>query len=900
MWFWPDSQARIIKKFQQRVPNINSCLKEFDAFDVARIRERTLALKERLAKGETLDDILEEAFALVKAAAHKTIGLRHYDVQLVGGMVLHTGKIAEMKTGEGKTLVATLPAYLNALAGKGVHIVTVNDYLARRDAVWMGQVFWALGLSVGCLTHEQTYVYHEEETQLYEKLDQEHDAQGGVKVMKEYLKPVTRKEAYAADITYGTNNEFGFDYLRDNLVLSAQEACQRGHHFAVIDEVDSILIDEARTPLIISMQDEESTKLYGQFARIMPRLVESKHYKIDEKLRAVTLTEEGIMEVERILGVENIYDTTIFGSSGIRYLHHLEQALKAQALFKRDKDYIVKNGEIIIVDEFTGRMMPGRRYSEGLHQAIEAKEGVTVQRESRTLASITFQNYFRMYEKLSGMTGTAMTSAEEFSKVYKLDVLQIPSNKPNIRQDLPDAVYKNEKGKYEAVVREIKERHERGQPVLVGTVSIAKNEHLSALLKRDGIRHELLNAKNHEREAEIIAQAGKLGAVTVATNMAGRGVDIILGGNPADEEEAKKIRELGGLAVVGTQRHEARRIDNQLRGRSGRQGDPGTSQFFIGMDDDLMRIFGSDRIKNMMDTFGIADDQPIESGMVSKAIETAQKKIEGHHFDSRKHVLEYDEVMNKHREVVYGMRKEIIAEESARGKVMEIAQEHIEAVVRAHTEDEYAEHWNTEEILENMKAMLALPQDAEQALGALKEEEIDPRDKREKVISYFVAILEQAYEEKTKELSEGEFNRAARLVMLRNIDTLWMDHLENMEHMQDSVRLRAYGQHDPLIEYKNEGHRMFKEMLAAINYNIATTIFKISAKQMPHVHAQSAPQIILGIPGQEAAASPVSPAASVAPIGRNDPCPCGAINPETGQVYKYKRCGLINAPYHKG
>ncbi len=889
MWFWPDSQARIIKKYQQHVPRINSFLEEFDGFDSARIRQRTLALKERLANGETLDDVLEEAFALVKVASRKTIGLSHYDVQLVGGMVLHAGKIAEMKTGEGKTLVATLPTYLNALAGRGVHIVTVNDYLAKRDAVWMGQIYDALGLSVGCIVHDTAYLYDSDFEGENSKLDEERDALGSFKVVKEYLKPVTRKEAYAADITYGTNNEFGFDFLRDNLVSKAEDAVQRGHFLAVIDEVDSILIDEARTPLIISMQDEESTKLYGQFARIMPRLAESKHYKIDEKLRAVTLTEEGIMEVERILGVENIYDTTIFGSSGIRYLHHLEQALKAQALFKRDKDYIVKNGEIIIVDEFTGRMMPGRRYSEGLHQAIEAKEGVTVQRESRTLASITFQNYFRMYEKLSGMTGTAMTSAEEFSKVYKLDVIQVPSNKPNIRLDLPDAVYKNEKGKYEAVVREIKGRHEKGQPVLVGTVSIAKNEHLSALLKREGIRHELLNAKNHEREAEIIAQAGKLGAVTVATNMAGRGVDIILGGNPADEEEAEKIRKLGGLAVVGTQRHEARRIDNQLRGRAGRQGDPGSSQFFIGMDDDLMRIFGSDRIKNMMDTFGIADDQPIESGMVSKAIETAQKKIEGHHFDSRKHVLEYDEVMNKHREVVYGMRREIIAQESARDKIMDIAQKHVEAVVRAHTQDEYSQHWNVEELLENMGAMLALPEDAKQALGALGEEEIDPRDKREKIIAYFIALLGQAYDEKVKELSEGEFNQAARLIMLRNIDTLWMDHLENMEHMQDSVRLRAYGQQDPLIEYKNEGHRMFKEMLVAINYNIATTIFKISAKQMPHDHAHSAPQIILGTPGQEAASPSASSITSVASIGRNDPCPCGATKPD-GTRKKYKHC----------
>ena len=864
MWLW-DSHGRIIKKLERTVSDINRLEPLFESIALTELPARTEELKKKLADGASLDDILPEAFALVREAAKRTLGLRHYDVQLMGGIALHEGKIAEMKTGEGKTLVSTLSAYLNALTGKGVHVVTVNDYLAKRDVVWMGQVHHALGLTVGCITHEQAFVY--DPTYNNSQKDEERDAIGSFKIVHEFLKPVPRPEAYRADITYGTNNEFGFDYLRDNLITRPEEYVQRKHYYAVVDEVDSILIDEARTPLIISAPDEDSGKLYQTFAQIMPGLVADTHYNVDEKLRAVALTEEGISKVEKVLGIDNIYDTTIFGGSGIRYVHHLEQALRAQTLFSRDKDYIVKDGEVIIVDEFTGRIMPGRRYSEGLHQAIEAKEGVHVRKESRTLASITFQNYFRMYEKLSGMTGTAATSAEEFHKVYELDVVSIPSNKPNVRNDLEDAIYKTSKGRYQAVVQEIAERHKEGQPILVGTVSIEKNEYLSALLTREGIPHELLNAKNHEREAEIIAQAGKFGAVTVATNMAGRGVDIILGGNPPSPEETRRVVEAGGLYVIGTERHEARRIDNQLRGRAGRQGDPGTSKFFISMEDDLTRIFGSDKIKRMMDTLGVPEDQPIQNSIISRAIESAQGKIEGFHFDSRKHVLEYDEVMNKHREVVYKMRREIVDTEEVKGKILEIVNKQFSDVVAAHAQDEFAQNWNVKEIGEDVNVIVPLSAKEEADITAIQNEELGPEDKRRKLLEYLHKLAETTYEQKEKELSSEVMRQVEKMVLLRNIDTLWMDHLENMEYLQDSVRLRAYGQQDPLIEYKNEGHRMFKEMLAAIDRSVATTIFKV------------------GVPRQQQEARPVmiSSAPHADKAGRNDPCPCGSGK-------KYKKC----------
>jgi len=650
-----DQNEKHLKKLQPLVERINSLEKNFEKFSDEKLKEKTLEFRERLAKGETLDDLLPEAFALVREAAKRTLKQRHFDVQLLGGIVLHQGKVAEMKTGEGKTLAATLPLYLNALEGKGCHLVTVNDYLARRDTVWMGQIYHFLGLSVGCLNHEQSFLYDPEYKKPQEEKEKMRDELGGFYVVEDFLKPCSRKEAYLADITYGTNNEFGFDYLRDNMVYDLSQQAQRGFNYVIIDEVDSILIDEARTPLIISAPDTESSKWYEEFAKIIPKLDSKTDYRVDEKRKVATLTEEGINKIEKILGMKDIYE-----EKGVRYLHHLEQALRAEALFRRDRDYIVKNGQVIIIDEFTGRLMPGRRWSGGLHQAIEAKEKVKVQPESLTLASVTFQNYFRLYKKLAGMTGTAATSAEEFDKVYKLEVAVIPTNKPMLRVNLPDRVYKTEAGKFRAVIEEIKTRHEIGQPILVGTRSVEKNEYLGKFLDREGIPHQILNAKHHQKEGEIIAQAGKLGQVTIATNMAGRGVDIILGGNPPDPVENQKVKEFGGLYVIGTERHEARRIDNQLRGRTGRQGDSGASQFFVSLEDDLMRIFGGERIKSLMDTLKIPEDTPIEVNLVSRAIEEAQSKIEGLNFDLRKYLLDYDDVMNIHRETIYRKRKEIL------------------------------------------------------------------------------------------------------------------------------------------------------------------------------------------------------------------------------------------------
>ncbi len=898
-----DAHTRALKKLEQIAHIIEELESTFEHFSLEELKMRTEVLIKRIDGGESLDAILPEAFALVRAAAKKTLGLRHYAVQLMGGMVLHEGKIAEMRTGEGKTLVATLAAYLNALEKKGVHVVTVNDYLAQRDAVWMGQVYDTLGLSIGCIVHDAAYLYNPSHTQEIQNSkfknqndhkdlpqgdhkdlpqgdnakfkinetdkDAERDALGSFKVFHEYLMPCSRREAYAADITYGTNNEFGFDYLRDNLAARAQDEVQRGHHFAIVDEVDSILIDEARTPLIISMADEESTELYRQFARVIPRLEENKDYNVDEKLRAVALTEDGIAKVEGILGVENIYDTTVFGGSGVRYVHHLEQALRAAALFRRDKDYIVKDNEVLIVDEFTGRLMPGRRYSEGLHQAIEAKEGVAVQRESRTLASVSFQNYFRLYKKLSGMTGTAMTSAEEFHKVYALDVIRIPTHKPMARNDFDDVIYKTSRGKYKAVAEEVAARHKAGQPVLIGTASIEKNEYLSVLLSREGIPHQMLNAKNHEKEAEIIAQAGREGAVTVATNMAGRGVDIILGGNPPSPESAEKVRARGGLFVIGTERHEARRIDNQLRGRAGRQGDTGSSQFFISLEDDLARVFGSDKIKKVMDTLGLPEDQPIQNSFISKAIESAQKKIEGFHFDARKHLLDYDEVMNRHREVVYGLRRSALHGGDTKEKIMDSVKKYVKSAVAAHTAGDDWREWNKKEIGEDMRVVLTLSQSADEDIFAICKEERDPKETREKLEAYFIDFAEDAYEKKENEFTAAALRSAEKMIILRTIDMLWMDHLESMEHLRDSVRLRAYGQQDPLIEYKNEGHRMFKELLAALDHNIAITILKIGPPRPTSERV-------------EAGARQVS-IASAQKVGRNDPCPCGSGK-------KYKKC----------
>src|SRR3989339_450196 len=665
-----DPNAKAVKEIMPLVEKINSLEVEMEKLSLDQLKNKTIEFKERLAKGETLNDLLPEAFAVVRETSKRVTGMRHFDVQLIGGITLHRGQISEMRTGEGKTLVATLPVYLNALAGKGVHLVTVNDYLAKRDAVWMGQIYDALGLSVGIIQNMLvSYKYSSapklqsiengnsatiEDKSEGSTVDKERDAKGMYKVETDYLETCTRREAYQCDITYGTNNEFGFDYLRDNMVPSLEEMSQRAPYFAIVDEVDSILVDEARTPLIISAPAEEAQDIYYKFADLTARLIEKDDYNVDEKMRASTLTEGGLAKMEQWLGIENIY-----AEGGMSTVHHLESALRARALFKRDRDYVVENGEVIIVDEFTGRKMIGRRYNEGLHQAIEAKEGAKIQRESQTMATVTFQNYFRMYEKLAGMTGTAVTEAEEFGKIYNLEVVVIPTNKGNCRAAHPDRIYRTEESKYKAIALVCKENQAQGQPVLIGTISVEKNEALSLFLEREGVKHEILNAKNHEREGEIIAQAGRAGAVTLATNMAGRGVDIILGGNPPDKEESEKVRNAGGLFVIGTERHESRRIDNQLRGRAARQGDSGETQFYLSTQDDLMRIFAGDRIRSVMETLRVPDDMPIEQKSITRIIESAQKKVEGFHFDSRKHLLEYDDVLNRHREVVYGKRRQI-------------------------------------------------------------------------------------------------------------------------------------------------------------------------------------------------------------------------------------------------
>jgi len=862
--FLGDPNEKELSKLGPVVEKINQLESKFESFSLDDLKAKTQEFKARLKNGSALDDLLPEAFALVREASKRTLGQRHFDSQLVGGIVLHQGKITEMKTGEGKTLSATLAIYLNALEGKGAHVVTVNDYLAKRDANWMGPIYNLLGLSCSSIEHEKSFLYEPK------KIDKDE-----ITVEAENLKEVSRQEAYAADITYGTNNEFGFDYLRDNMAPDLQQMVQRDLHYVIVDEVDSILIDEARTPLIISAPDAESTKMYDQFSLIVPQLKENTDYNIDEKMRAATLTEEGILKVEKILGLGNIYQ-----EGGIRYVHHLEQALRAQVLFKRDRDYVVKNNEVIIVDDFTGRLMPGRRYSGGLHQALEAKEKVHVQQESRTLATITFQNYFRMYKKLAGMTGTAVTSAEEFHKVYNIDAVVIPTNKPMIRQDLADSIYKTEAGKFKAVIEEIKTRHQKAQPVLVGTISIEKNELLSAMLKKEGIEHELLNAKNHEREAQIIAQAGRKGAVTVATNMAGRGVDIILGGRQQQEKndqdwqkEHDDVVASGGLHIIGTERHEARRIDNQLRGRAGRQGDPGSSQFFASLEDDLMRIFGGDKIKGMMDRFQVPDDQPIAHGIVSKAIESAQAKIEGFNFDLRKHVLEYDDVMNKQREIIYKRRKEVLNSENNKDQILKMIEEEIKKIVKFHTQEQHAEQWNFKEISEVSKALFNLE---------ISEDKLKEFQNPQAIEDFIIVRAKEVYQQKEKEIDAANdqinMRQVEKFVILRTLDTFWMDHLDNMEHLRDSVRLRAYGQKDPLIEYKNEGFRMFNRLLEAIQSNVVGMIYKVSLSVQP------AAQDISVIASSDKVGTKQSRGIQAGKkLGRNDPCPCGSGK-------KYKRC----------
>ena len=829
-----DSNERELSKLRPAVQTINDLEPEFEKLTDEQLRAKTIEFKARLEAGHTLDDLLPEAFAAVREGAKRTLGQRHFDVQLMGGMVLHQGKIAEMKTGEGKTLVATAPAYLNALTGKGVHVVTVNDYLAHRDSTWMGQIYEKLSLTVGVIQHS--------------------------------MENAERRAAYNCDITYGTNNEFGFDYLRDNMVRDLSEKVQRDLHYAIVDEVDNILIDEARTPLIISGQAEESTDKYTLFARLVPRLRKEEDYTIDEKLRSITLTEEGIAKMERWLGLQNLYDPSHYDLT-----RYMEQAMKAEFLFKLDRDYVVKDGEVIIVDEFTGRLMFGRRYSEGLHQAIEAKEGVKIQRETKTLATITFQNYFRLYDKLAGMTGTASTEAEEFHKIYKLDVVIIPTHRPMIRKDMPDLIYKSEAAKYNAVVKEIEELHTAKRPVLVGTTSIEKSEMLSDLLMRRGIPHQVLNAKQHEKEAGIIAQAGQPGGVTIATNMAGRGVDIILGGNPGLPEDAELVKDLGGLHILGTERHEARRIDNQLRGRAGRQGDPGSSRFYLSLEDDLMRRFGGGNIAGIMERLGLEEDIPLEHSLVSKSIENAQTKVESHNFDIRKHVVDYDDVMNKQREVIYGERTKILSTENLRPVIMEVVEKQIASLVDGHLVGDHSDDWDIESLLNGVKAMLPVPSD----LTAARIAQLS----RDEVKSGLLDLAEQFYDQREKELGEELTRGAERWLMLAVIDNLWEQHLTSIDDMREGIGLRAYGQRDPLVEYKSEAFNMFQTLLDAIQQDVAYRVFHL----LSQVRVMEAPKPVQNVVTNREEDSGPQPMKAKAKVGRNDPCPCGSGK-------KYKKC----------
>jgi preprotein translocase subunit SecA len=934
---------RDVKRMRPVVAEIAALEPGFQALSDEALRARTTELRQRLADGAEVDDLLPEAFAAVREAARRTVRMRHFDVQMMGGMVLHSGKIAEMATGEGKTLVATLPAYLNALPGKGTHVVTVNDYLARRDAQWMGPIYHALGLTVGVIQHEMQYRYDPD----YASPD----------IRLAALRPVTRKEAYAADITYGTNNEFGFDYLRDNMQFSLDDIVQREHHYAIVDEVDSILIDEARTPLIISGRDrsaESRAPLYEKVNRIIPRLkraatiVEGKlseieetaegDYIVDEKSRTVSLTDQGVAYCERLLGIENLSDP-----AHIEVAHHIHQALKAHHIFHKDVDYVVKDLEtvddqgraslqpqVVIVDEFTGRMMPGRRWSDGLHEAVEAKEGLKIARENQTLATITLQNYFRMYDKLSGMTGTAATEAEEFAKIYELDVTVIPTNRTLGRVNFPDVVYKTEREKFDAVANEIAERHGKGQPVLVGTVSIEKSERLSKLLKKRGIAHQVLNAKYHEREAEIVAQAGREKTVTIATNMAGRGTDILLGGNPdflakallsrkgldpatapaeareaawveakqSTDPEHERVVALGGLHIIGTERHESRRVDNQLRGRSGRQGDPGSSRFYLSLEDDLLRIFGSERIQRIMDRLGMEEGEPIEHKLVTRAIGTAQKRVETRNFEIRKHLLEYDDVMNKQREIVYGLRREILAGESQEETVLEWIGELAGGVVERYAAaDAHPEDWD----LVGLNEALHRQFDFRASTSHLEEVGAQPA-----LVEEITEAAERHYREREQEMGAEMFHRLERWIVLglewdgggfRGINQLWREHLLNMDHLKEGIGLRGYGQRDPLTEYKKEAFDMFQEMIGSLKETAVEQLFKVRMTQedapTTRVAQRVAPEWQETRGGEQGGGAPRAAAARMEPraadgqkVGRNDPCPCGSGK-------KYKKCCLL-------
>ncbi|MGB9891302.1 preprotein translocase subunit SecA [Thermodesulfovibrio yellowstonii] len=861
---------RELKRYFTIVEDINRLESQISSLSDEKLKQKTDEFRERLAKGESLDDILKEAFAVVREVAKRTLGMRHFDVQLVGGLVLHEGKIAEMKTGEGKTLVATLAAYLNALEGKGVHIVTVNDYLARRDVQWMGAIYNFLGLSVGVIQPDASFLYDPN----YRLPDRRFDR----------LRPCSKKEAYLADITYGTNNEFGFDYLRDNMRYSIGELCQRELNYAIVDEVDSILIDEARTPLIISGPSEESTDIYYAVNRIIKYLKPENDFKIDEKLKTVVLTEQGSQKAEKLLGIDNLYNP-----SNIQVVHHINQAIRAHYFFKKEVDYVVKDGKIVIVDEFTGRLLEGRRWSDGLHQAIEAKEGLKIEAENQTLATITFQNYFRMYKKLAGMTGTADTEASEFAEIYNLEVVVIPTHKPMIREDYPDAVYKTEKAKYEAVVKEIEECYKVGRPVLVGTTSIEKSELISKMLKKKGVPHNVLNAKYHDKEAEIVGQAGRIGAVTIATNMAGRGTDILLGGNPEflaremlagkdyTEEEYKKALEkakeickeehdkvvsLGGLHIIGTERHESRRIDNQLRGRAGRQGDPGSSRFYLSLEDELLRLFGGERLQSLMHFLKIEDDTPIENKMVSKAIENAQKRVEAHNFDIRKHLLKYDDVMNSQRNEIYSFRKEVLESDSLKDKVFELLEIEIDEMVDFYLAQE-------SEGVEKLKEQLSARFDIEVDLSNKSKDEIK---------EYLLEKLREAYEKKEQKIGQELMRDVEKMIFLHVIDTKWKDHLLGIDHIKEGIGLRGYAQRDPLVEYKKEAFELFEEMSRNIISDILTRLFKIQIKEESQVKVARAQKIQRS--DGDGARRPVEKPKK---IGRNDPCPCGSGK-------KYKKC----------
>ena len=878
-----DGSERAVKRMRPAVDEINELEGRFARLNDDELRGMSAEFRERLEGKETLEDLLPEAFAVTREASKRALGMRHFDVQMIGGITLHQGRIAEMRTGEGKTLVATLPVYLNALTGRGVHVVTVNDYLARRDASWMGAVYHALGISVACLQHDESLLYDPENEE-----------------SEDVMRPVHRREAYEADITYGTNSEFGFDYLRDNLALTGEQRVQRELVYAIVDEVDYILIDEARTPLIISGPAQTPTQSYGQFAQIARRLTEEDDFSIDYKTRAVSLTEDGISKIERALNIDNLYAPEHYTA-----VHFLENALKAEFVFHRDKEYVVNgDNEVVIVDEFTGRMMPGRRYSEGLHQAIEAKENVAIQRESMTLATVTLQNYFRMYERLAGMTGTASTEAEEFLKIYNLDPLPIPTNMPSVREDSPDFIYLNEEGKFQAVLRTLRELHDEGRPVLVGTASIDTSERLSALLNREGLEHEVLNAKQHDREAQIVAQAGRLGAITVSTNMAGRGTDIILGGSPEGRDEDDWQREhdevlrLGGLFILGTERHEARRIDNQLRGRAGRQGDPGASQFYVSLEDDIIKRFGGDRVKSIMSWSGIKEDEAVENRMVSRAFENAQVRVEGNNFEVRKHLVEYDDVINRQRSIVYSERGKVLQSEDLRDNIRQMIGDECAFLVDSHLSDRDPANWDVEGFTTAARAAFPAPDWLEpgQLLDLTRTEITD------ELVDYALAIQEEIEEE----FGAERMRELERVVLLQTLDNLWVQHLTAMEQMRMSAGLQAYGQRNPLVMYRQESHGMFQELMERLRAGIVRTVLNLDASKQqarPVMAGASngvAPNGAVAARGamaespmatqQRDASGQVPDAQTRGPVrraapklGRNDPCYCGS-------GLKYKRC----------